>query len=110
MSGRAVAWLAYVPLPGLFLIPLLGHRGDRLARFHGIQGGIVTVAFLLLLMLSGFYSYARSGTTASAPDAAILALVVMLGGLGYLVAGAVAAGRGRFLRLRPAWDVARVWL
>ncbi|MEK6985864.1 MAG: hypothetical protein AABX89_05750 [Candidatus Thermoplasmatota archaeon] len=110
MNGRAVAWLAYIPLPGLFLVPLLGARGDRLARFHALQGGVLTIAFLVLLMLSGFYAFARNGTKAAPVDAAILSALLFVVGLAYLVIGAIAAARGRFTRLRPVWDLAVYWL
>ena len=111
VQGRSVAWVAYVPIPVIFLVPLLAARGDRLARFHGIQGGIATTASLVLLMLAGFYKVARSGVQGAAPpDAAILALVVMVGGLVLCLTGLVAAARGRYLRLRPAWDLAQFWL
>ena len=107
MNGRAVAWFAYVPIPGLWLVPLWGARGDRFARFHAIQGGLLVASLYLLLLLCGFYSYARGP---GAMDASILSALVFLSFLGYLVVGLVAAGRGRYLRLRPAWDAATRWL
>lgn len=110
MNGRAVAWLAYLPLPGLFLVPLLGARGDRFARFHALQGGVLTLTFLVLLMLSGFYAFARNGTKAAPVDAAILSALLFVAGLGYITVGLIAAARGRFTRLRPAWDLAVHWL
>jgi hypothetical protein len=110
VNGRSVAWLAYVPVPGLFLVPLWGARGDRLARFHAIQGGVASLTVLVLLALCGLYAYARSGTSAAAVDAQLLSAAVLLAGLAYLAAGAVAAGRSRFLRLRPFWDAAAPWL
>jgi uncharacterized membrane protein len=80
-DGRGVAWLCYVPLPGLALAAVLARPGDRLVRFHAWQG---TLAILGLL-------------------AAGLAL---LGGLGQLGWGVASAARGRYGRLRPWWDLA----
>lgn len=105
MDGRAVAWLSYLPLPGIAFVPVLLHPRDRLCRYHAWQGttlvlGLLAAMFLIGLMtlLSDAEGYRRA--------VGFVAGILLVAGVVQLVWGAIAAALGRFPRLRPAWDVA----
>lgn len=105
MDGRGVAWLSYLPIPGLAFLPVLLHPGDRLARYHAWQGGllvgslwvVMTVFALLILAIDakGFRDVAG-----------FLFGVLLIGALAQMVWGGVMSAMGRYPRLRPAWDLA----
>jgi len=105
MDGRGVAWLSYVPVPGLALVPVLLHPADPLARYHAWQGTAHTLALLAALLVMGFL------TLLSKADAyrllvGLAAGAVLVAGVAQLVWGAAGAAMGRYPRLRPAWDLA----
>jgi hypothetical protein len=100
-NRRGAAAACYIPLPGLSWVMARLARTDRLVRHHARQAGPLVVAtWLLLLGLGGLLDNPRLAGAATAAAGVVLALA-----LGYLVTGAVAAASGRFLRLRPLWDV-----
>lgn len=104
----AVPWLSYVPIPGLQAIAVLIAPDDPLTRYHAWQGGVLVALLYAFLVLVGFLvrisdapSYlAAMGLLAGA------GLLAGIGGLGY---GAYAAARGRYGRVRPAWDLLAAW-
>lgn len=105
VSGRAVAWLAYVPVPGLAAVAVLAAPRDRLARYHAWQGGLLVGAAYVWLAAWGF-------AAAAAGDAVRGVVSVMAGlGLAAFAAGALwglgGAARGRYVRVRPVWDALR---
>lgn len=99
-----MAWLGYLPIPGLALVPVLLHPGDRLARYHAWQATVQVVGLLVALVAVGFL--ARSTPKSAQGAVGLLAGVLLLAGVVQLVLGAVGAALGRYPRLRPAWDVA----
>lgn len=108
MDGRGVAWLSYVPLPGLALVPLALHPDDRLARYHARQGTLLVVGLLLAMMLVGLLTL-LSDASGYRTTVGLLSGVLLLAGVAQLVWGAVGAALGRYPRLRPAWDLAAKW-
>ena len=105
MDGRGVAWLSYLPVPGLALVPVLLHPGDRLARYHAWQGGLLVGGLWLLMSLFALLILAV-GADGFRATAGFLFGVLLIGGLVQMVWGAVASAMGRYPRLRPAWDLA----
>jgi hypothetical protein len=102
VDGRAVAWVAYVPVPGLGLVPALAAPHDPLARFHARQGGLLVALLYLLLLGVGFLGQALPD--AQAPVAALAAAILLLGVAG-IAWGLFGALRSRYLRVRPVWDL-----
>lgn len=100
MQGRAVAWVAYVPLPGSFLVPLLAAPQDRLARYHARQGGLLVGGAYLLLLVVGLIDVAAPANWLQW-IAGIVSGMTLLG----IVAGGLGAARGRFTRVRGVWDL-----
>jgi hypothetical protein len=105
VDGRTVAWISYVPLPGLALLAVRLHPHDRLTRFHAWQGTILVVGLLATMLVVGLLTMLSD---AEGYRAAVggLAGAALVAGVVQLVWGGVAAALGRFTRLRPAWDVA----
>jgi len=103
-DGRGVAWLAYVPIPALAVVPVLLRPGDRLVRYHAWQGGTLVVLLLAVLVLVGLA--ARVLPAGAQGPVGLLAGLLLLGGLVQLVYGAAGAAMGRFPRLQPAWGLA----
>lgn len=104
-DGRAVAWLSYVPLPGLALAAVMLRPGDRLVRYHAWQGTLAILGALVFLFLVGLaarLSEARAYRLSLGllSGLGLLAVLVQLGW------GVAAAATGRYARLRPWWDVA----
>lgn len=100
----SVAWLAYLPLPGLAVVPALVHGDDRLARFHAWQGGVLVVIVWILLAILGALLKV-SDASGYQGFIGFLALVVLIA---YIVAasiGIVAVVREQFVRVRPVYDV-----
>lgn len=100
----AAPWLGYIPIPGLHAVAVWLAPDDGLTRYHARQSALL-VWFLygwllfvgLMTGLSDSASYlATMGLLAGIP------LVAVLVGL---IVGAVGAAMGRFLRVRPAWDI-----
>jgi hypothetical protein len=105
VDGRGVAWLSYLPIPGLAFVPVLLHPGDRLTRYHAWQGGLLVgglwlgmILFALLILAidaKGFRDFAG-----------FLFGLVLIAAFVQMVWGGVASAMGRYPRLRPAWDLA----
>lgn len=105
MDGRGAAWLSYLPVPGLALVPVLLHPGDRLARYHAWQGGVLVGGLWVLMTLFALLILAIDAQAFRA-GAGFLVGVLLIAALVQMVWGAVASARGRYPRLRPAWDLA----
>ena len=104
-DGRGVAWLSYVPLPGLALAAVMIRPGDRLVRFHAWQGTFAILGILLFLFLVGLtarLSEARAYRLALG----LLSGIGLLAGLVQLGWGIASAATGKYARLRPWWDLA----
>ncbi|HLF16535.1 MAG TPA: hypothetical protein VI796_03785 [Candidatus Thermoplasmatota archaeon] len=104
MDGRAVAWVAYLPLPGLALIPRLAAPGSRLARYHAWQGGVLVGLVYAIVVPLGIVASAGGGRLLLAVVGA-LAAITLAAGLAATVVGIASASRGRFVRIRPVWDL-----
>ncbi len=107
MDGRSVAWLGYVPVPGLFLVPAVARPGDRLARYHAWQSGLLVGLLYGGLTLVGLLAMA-SDAKAYRSAVGLLGGLLLLAGAVQLAWGGAGAAMGRYPRLRPAWDVARL--
>lgn len=104
VDGRGVAWVGYVPVPGLFLVPLLAAGGDRFARYHAWQSGVLVLGTYVLLMVVGLLGL-LSDAKAYRTLVGFVAGVVLIGAFVQMVLGMVGTGMRRYPRLRPAWDV-----
>ena len=104
-DGRAVAWLGYVPLPGLGLLAVALRPDARLVRFHAWQGTLAVLGLVLALFLVGLLARISDadGYRTALGFVSGLALLAGLLQLGY---GIAQAASGRFGRLRPWWDLA----
>lgn len=103
MSG--VAWLSYLPVPGLAYVAVRLAPSDRLVRFHAWQGGILVGAAYVALFVAGLLLSLpgmASGAQAMGYVLGPFVLAVLVG----CVVGAIGAVRGRYTRVRPAWDLA----
>ena len=105
MDGRSVAWLSYVPLPGLALLPLALHPGDRLTRYHARQGTVLVLVLYVAMLLVGFLSLLSGGKGYRTTVSTLSGLLLVAGAV-QLVWGGAGAAMGRYPRLRPAWDLA----
>lgn len=103
------SWVAYIPVPGVALLAAYGAPTDRLARFHAWQGGIHVAAWWVgLIALGYFMRWADASAADPTPMAILFGFVYFLylvAGLTGCVMGAVAAAKGRYARVRPAWDL-----
>jgi hypothetical protein len=106
VDGRSVAWVSYLPIPGIALVAALAARHDRLARFHALQGGWLVALLYVALIVVGF--------VARASDAAwwrlawgLVVGILLIASLFGMVWGAAGSLRGRFVRVRPVWDLLR---
>jgi hypothetical protein len=107
VDGKAVAWVAYLPLPGLGLVPAWAAPHDPLARYHARQGGVLVGLLYALLLGIGLLGQAFPGAS---PAIAIVAAPVLLLGLAGILWGLAGALRARYVRVRPAWDLcALLW-
>lgn len=104
-DGRGVAWLGYVPVPGLAFVPALVRPASRLARYHAWQGGLLVALVYLALLVVGLLGLLSEGDAYRATVAATAA-AVLVAAVVQMLWGAVGAALGRYPRLRPAWDVA----
>lgn len=102
-----MAWVAYLPVPGLGLVPAWAAPADPLARFHARQGGLLVALLYALLLAVGLAAQAMP----DAQDAlALAAAAILLPGLAGCAWGIAGALRGRRVRVRPAWDLcAAIW-
>ena len=105
MDGRAVAWLSYVPLPGLAFVAVRLHPEDRLTRFHAWQGTVLVVGLLAAMLVVGLVTLLSAAKGYRAAVGSVSG-VLLVAGVVQLTWGAASAAMGRFVRLRPAWDVA----
>ncbi len=105
MDGRGVAWIGYIPVPGLSFVPVLLRPDDRLTRYHAWQSGMLVIGLWFLLGLTGFFLRVSEAEAFRSIVGVIISLVLLVG-LVQLGWGAVQAARGAYPRLRPAWDLA----
>jgi uncharacterized membrane protein len=102
VAGRTIAWAAYVPIPGAAWLVARAAPRDRLVRHHARQGGLLAIAlWLLLLGLGLLLPVPGMRDAVSAVLGAVLGLAILA-----LAVGIVSAARGRYVRLRPLWDLA----
>ncbi len=99
----AVAWLSYVPVPGLQWVAVRIAPADPLTRYHAKQAGLMVAVLYVWVFTIGLLTglddspayLATMGLLAGVPAAAILIS---------LVVGLVGAARRRYARIRPFWD------
>ncbi|HUR63108.1 MAG TPA: hypothetical protein VM241_01365 [Candidatus Thermoplasmatota archaeon] len=107
MDGKAVAWVAYLPIPGLGWVPALAAPHDPLARYHARQGGLLVGLLYVFLLAIGLLGLALPA--AEKPLALLAAPVLLLGAAG-MAWGILGALRARYVRVRPVWDLcAAIW-
>jgi uncharacterized membrane protein len=100
----SLGWIAYLPVPGLSIIPWLGQGTDRNARFHAWQGGLLVAMLWLVLIVLGVLVQA-------APTEGlrlILGAITLMVLVAYLIAallGGITAARDRYIRIRPVYDL-----
>ncbi|MEK6976158.1 MAG: hypothetical protein AABY18_07435 [Candidatus Thermoplasmatota archaeon] len=104
-DGRSVAWLSYVPLPGLALAAVAARPRDRLVRFHAWQGTLAILGLLVFLFLTGLAAR-LSEARAYRLSLGLLSGLGLLAGFVQLGWGIAGAATGRYVRLRPWWDLA----
>ena len=98
-----MAWVAYLPFPGLFALAVLAYPRDRLVRYHAWQGGTLVVLLYAWLTLWGLAAApAPAGAQEAMGVAAGAGLLLAAFGLAW---GGVSAARGRYPRIRPVWDL-----
>lgn len=98
-----MAWLAYVPVPGLALVPALLHPESRLARYHAWQGTATVLGLIGFLLVMGLLARLSDASAYRTAMGFVAGLGLLLG-LGQCGWGMVAAALGRFARIRPWWD------
>lgn len=103
----SLAWLAYVPIPGLAFIPAFAAPYGRLERYHAWQGGLLTALLYTGLVLIGLLEKTSTsgGFLQFIGILAAIWLLVCLTGAGF---GVAASFTGKFARIRPVWDLLRV--
>lgn len=104
-DGRSVAWLAYVPIPGVALAAVLIRPDERLVRYHAWQGTLAVLGILAFLTGIGLLA----GISEAGAYRTVMGLVAGLGLLAGLVQlgwGMASAILGKYARVRPWWDVA----
>jgi hypothetical protein len=100
---RDLAWLAYIPVPGLGLAASWAAPQDRLVRFHARQGGALIIILYAIMACLGLVTLILP-PAGRPPIAAIAAAVLALAGVA-IVVGVWTSLAGRFTRLRPLWDM-----
>jgi hypothetical protein len=100
-----VAWLSYVPIPGLAFVPVLLHPADRLARYHAWQGGLLVGSLWIAMTLFALLILAIDAEGFRAVAGFLFGLL-LIAGFAQLLWGAVRAAMGHYPRLRPVWDLA----
>jgi hypothetical protein len=107
MDGKAVAWVAYLPLPGLGLVPAWTAPHDPLARYHARQGGLLVALLYAVLLALGLAGQAMPAAADALAATAAPFLLLGLAGIAWGMAGAL---RSRYARVRPVWDLcALLW-
>jgi hypothetical protein len=101
VAERGLAALSYLPVPGLAYLVARARPKDELVRHHARQGGLLTIVACGLLVALGLLA----GIGPARPVVAAVAAVVLAVAVAGALTGAIGAGRGRFVRLRPLWDV-----
>jgi hypothetical protein len=106
VDGRSVAWLSYLPVPGLALVAAFAAREDRLARFHAWQGGLLVASLYHDTALLGFVGRLLEATWWRTLWGLLAGFLLLAGlvGIGVGIAGSL---RGRHDRVRPVWDLLR---
>lgn len=104
----AVPWLSYVPVPGLQVVAVWLAPDDPLTRYHAWQGGVLVAMLYAFLVVVGLLARA-SDAPAYLATMGLASGFGLLAGLAGLVYGAVSAARGRYGRVRPAWDLLAAW-
>lgn len=105
MDGRGVAWLGYLPIPGLALAALAAAPTARLVRYHAWQATMLVALLYLWLIAIGMLSL-LSTAPAFRTSLGLISGIGLVAALVQLALGGVAAARGLYPRLRPAWDLA----
>lgn len=97
--SRSWAAVAYLPVPGWQVVPVLAAPTSRLTRYHAWQAGAQSVLLWSGLVLLGLVARLLPGAaTVVGLVAGVWALVLLFG----LLAGGAAAAQGRFTRAFPA--------
>jgi len=108
MASRTLAAVPYLPLPGLGLVAWAAPQ-DPLTRYHARQGGLLVALLYVALLLVGLLAGALP-TTLSPMVASLLGAPVLLLGILGILWGAWGAMQGRFVRVRPVWDLcSKIW-
>lgn len=99
--NKGAAAACYIPVPGLAWLVARSAPQDRLVRHHARQGGLLAILSWVLLIGDGFLLQAPGlAETATLVAGTVVGLMLLA-----IVLGAASALRGRFLRLRPLWDI-----
>ena len=104
-DGRSVAWMSYVPLPGLALLAVALDSRSRLTRYHAWQGTFTVLGLLAYLLVMGLLAR-LSEVGGYRTTLGALAGIGLLAGLAQCGWGMVAASMVRFIRIRPWWNLA----
>ena len=104
-DGRSVAWLGYLPLPGLGLVAVALRPDARLVRFHAWQGTLAVLGLVLALFVVGLLARI-SDASGYRTFLGFVSGVALLAAAVQLAYGVVQAVLGRYARLRPWWDLA----
>lgn len=107
MDGRGVAWVPYIPLPGLGWLAVALAPMSRLVRYHAWQGTLTTLGLLLFLLVMGLVARISDAAGYRTFMGAIAGIGLLVG-LGQCGWGAAGAALGRFSRVRPWWDLAAI--
>ncbi len=98
-----LAWLAYVPVPGIQLVPVLVRPDDPHVRFHAWQGFLTVLAGWMTIVALGLLAALGGIMALIAGTLAAWALVLLVA---VLVWAAMGAAAGRYPRIPGAFQVA----
>lgn len=96
---RWMAAVSYLPVPGLGFVAVYAAPKSRLARFHGVQGGVLVLASWILM--------ASAGALLTVPGMAWLATVIVVVYVAAALVGSGSAARGHFARVPGVWHIVR---